>query len=178
MKKTRNSGLKITYLEKPETDFLLSTSFDKNHDHYMLFKTLLETGLRISELCSLTPNNHKTFERKIFVIGKGNKMRYIDLRPEFSLELATYIKNCKIQKAERIFPNTRQSYLWVCKKYMPNLYPHKLRHTYCINLLRTVDNIIYVQRQMGHKFLDTTAQYLQFKEFNEEKKKLGNLYGI
>jgi site-specific recombinase XerD len=47
-----------------------------------ILHTLLETGCRVSEVCSLRINNLEPIERKINIIGKGNKKRFLYLKSE------------------------------------------------------------------------------------------------
>jgi len=166
----------MKYLSKSDISFLLNASFVKSQDHFLLFKTLLETGMRIHEICLLKPKDIMFEEKQIFVRGKGNKIRNIDISADFAQLLQLTIKQKKIQVHSNIFSLSRQAYWHIIKKYNETWHPHMFRHTYAINVIRTTKNLRYLQKQLGHARLDSTAKYLQFMEYDKEKSLLGDIY--
>ena len=143
--------------------------------NFLIIKTLSESGLRVTELIELTSNNINFDEAIFHIKGKGQKIRVVDVPQELCQLLQLYVESNKIKSKERIFPLTRDAIRKITWKY-GGANPHAFRHTYAINLLRKTKNIRYVQKQLGHTSLNTTEIYLQFLEYEQEKKKINTLY--
>lgn len=170
--------LKITsveYLTTNQLQGILLKAMENNRTHFMILYTLAHSGMRVGELVTLIPLNINYELLKIFVIGKGNKLRSIDISMELAVNLRDYIKTKNIKAKNRLFPYYRES-IWRIAKQYSGKKTHIFRHTYAINLLRQCRNPKYVQQQLGHKNFSTTAIYLQYMDFEEEKQKLGELY--
>jgi len=169
-------GAIMKYLSKSDISFLLNASFVKSPHHFFLFKTLLETGMRIHEVCLLSPKDIMFEETQIYVRGKGNKIRNIDISADYAQLLQLHIKEGQLGINDKLFGLTRQAYWSIIKRYNKIWFPHMFRHTYAINVLRKTGNLRYLQKQLGHARLDTVAKYLQFVEFDKEKAMLGDIY--
>ena len=143
---------------------------------YLLVKVLLKTGMRVSELCSMLVQDINFEERYIWTKGKGKKNRVINIDTELSQLLRLYISNNKLSVKARLFPITRDRVHKIVKKYDATIYPHMFRHTYAINVLRTTKNIRFLQEQLGHSNLNTTAKYLRYADYDKEKQLLEELY--
>jgi integrase/recombinase XerC/integrase/recombinase XerD len=149
----------------------------KRQRNFLILKTLAESGLRVSELINLIPYNVGFETHILYIKGKGNKIRSVDISTELSQLLEMYIKTEDIKNKNPIFPLTRDGVRKITLKNS-GFSPHAFRHTYAINLLRTTRNIRYVQKQLGHSSLNMTEIYLQFIEFDQEKKQLSGLYSL
>jgi len=170
------------YLGDSEINFLQTESFVENKrgrkrkvPYYLIIQTLLHTGLRVSELCSLIPQDINFSERIIHVRGKGGNKRSVDINTEISSLLRLHIANKKIKVKEKVFPYHRSSINKMMQKYKESWGPHMLRHTYAKKVLENVGNIRFLQKQLGHKSLNTTAQYLKMLPFKKQKELLENL---
>ena len=137
--------------------------------------TLIYTGIRVSELLRITPADILMGERQIIIRGKGKKIRNVNTPPQLLLPLSLYIKQKHIKPHEPIFPEQRANVYHLCKKYT-GVNPHTFRHSYTVELLRKTKNIRYVQTQLGHADLRTTQIYLEHMEYDEENKKLTELW--
>ena len=166
---------KMKILSKKQVNEIIDRVSNEQAKTFLKIYILAHTGVRVSELLRIKPCDILTDERQIIIRGKRDVIRNVDVTPELLLPLRLYIKQKHIKDNELIFPVTRQSVYDLCKKYA-GVSPHKFRHTYIANLLRTTKNIRYVEKQAGHKDIRTTRIYLQFMEFEEDKKKLGELY--
>ncbi len=136
---------------------------------------LYGSGLRISELCGLTPadldltNGAGPMAR---VKGKGNKTRMVPLSRASLAALSAYLKERGTPKPkERLFlgergapmaPRILQRNL---KKYLitaglnSDYTPHKLRHSFATHLLDHGADIRVIQELLGHESLATTQIY-------------------
>jgi site-specific recombinase XerD len=121
------------------------------------------------------PQNINIHEKVLHVRGKGQKIRNVDVSAQFLTQMQLYIKTNNISSHKRIFSISMRTAYNIVKKHS-NMNPHSFRHAYAINLLRKTMNIRFVQKQLGHSSLSTTQLYLQFVEYEQEKKKLESLY--
>lgn len=165
----------MKYLSKNQIKEAIINSAGVNDKYYTIILILAKTGCRVSELTSITPQDILFDEKQIIIRGKGNKIRNIDVPSDLLIQLRLYIKNRKIRKNQKIIPLTIQRVTQISKRFS-NMSAHAFRHGYAIALLRTTTNIRYVQIQLGHSSLATTQIYLQFMDYSQDKRKLGELY--
>lgn len=137
-----------------------------------IVKLLLNTGLRVSELCALTWKDIKISPKKgrLSVIhGKGSKRRVVPLNKDARSVLVElgYHKNkgfdqqVFIGQRGAMTPRGIESTL---KKYvkqtdLEEVSPHQLRHTFCKNLIDAGVGLEKVAALAGHDNLETTRRY-------------------
>jgi len=131
---------------------------------------LLDTGLRVSELCSLTPENILWQQRAIRVSGKDgpygkkSKKRVVPmsnrvqtlLEPYFTLHAEWFIGERQVQKLVKQIANRAQ----IAK----NVTPHVLRHTFATLALQKGISLAAVKKMLGHDRLSTTEIYLNLTD--------------
>ena len=131
---------------------------------------LLETGLRVSELCSLTIQNILWQQKSIRINGKGGiygkktKKRVVPMSKKVQSLLENYFAiNDKfpvgvrqVQKIVKKVANRTQ-----IKK---NVTPHILRHTFATLALQKNISLATIQKVLGHDRLETTSIYLNFTD--------------
>lgn len=142
---------------------------------FLIISILAQTGIRVSELLTITKNDLLIDQAQIIIRGKGNKIRNVDVSPNVALMLEVYARQNKFKPDERLFKITRQRVYQITKE-IAGVNPHIFRHSYAIHLLRKTKNIRYVQVQLGHSTIISTQVYLRYMDFEEEKKKLDSLY--
>ena len=132
----------------------------------LLIWTLLDTGLRVSELCSLTPHHILWQERILRISGKGgpngkkSKKRVVPmssriqtlLEPYFALHEKWFVGPRQVQKIVKKIANRAQ--------IRQDVTPHILRHTFATMALQKGISLATVQKILGHDHLTTTAIYL------------------
>ena len=138
----------------------------KTTEEKLIIWILLDTGLRVSELCSLTPSHILWQQKAIRISGKGgihgkqSKKRVVPmsrrvqalLEPYFSLHDEWFIGPRQVQKIVRKIAN---------KAMIPQkVTPHVLRHTFATLALQKGLSLACVQKILGHDRLMTTAIYL------------------
>jgi integrase/recombinase XerD len=148
---------------------------------YAILLTLLTTGLRKAELCSLKVSSLATYRNQavIDVIGKGKRFRRIPLKPEALLAIQDYLKvNGNGAPNHPLFytlgkhgpyepcPLTYKAVYTLIKNcaekalIKKNIHPHCLRHTFATTLLDTGSDLKTVQALMGHAQISSTEIYL------------------
>lgn len=135
---------------------------------------LFATGMRISELCTLTPENIDLENGTIRIFGKGSKERILQighedvLRALFEYQEAflTEIDSCGYFFVNRIHkPLSDQSVRFMINKYVEmaalkiHITPHMFRHSFATLLLEQDVDIRYIQRMLGHSSITTTEIY-------------------
>lgn len=142
-----------------------------------MLELLYATGLRVTELVSLTADNISLNQGVIRVIGKGDKERLVPMGEEATYWLKEYIVNArplllKGKSADILFPSqrgqkmTRQTFWHRIKHYaliahidQNSLSPHVLRHAFATHLVNHGADLRVVQMLLGHSDLSTTQIY-------------------
>jgi integrase/recombinase XerC len=143
---------------------------------------LLNTGLRVSELCNLMWSDILITDRKGSLVvrsGKGGKRREIPLNKDArnALNSVGYAENKGLK--EIIFQGQRgkmtpRGIESMLKKYvghtkLSEVTPHKLRHTFCKNLIDVGVSLEKVAMLAGHNNLQTTIRYCTPSQLDLEK---------
>jgi len=170
-------------LAMPYSDFL---GF---RDH-ILFLFLYSTGCRISEALSVDVKDIEWTNRRIKIIGKGSKERFVFLPKRIIGELEGYIKErnsyleskrCAIEAALFIGESGKRlpfsSAHIIFDKYKERLgwqkefTPHTLRHSFATHMMDRGADIRLVQELLGHESISTTQIYTHVS-----KERLKNVY--
>ena len=136
----------------------------------LIIWTLLDTGIRVSELCNLNSQNILWQQKSIRINGKGGqygkktKKRVVPMskRVQSLLEHYFAIYNKfplgirQVQKIVKEVANKAQ--------IAQNVTPHILRHTFATLALQKGISIATVQKILGHDRLVTTSIYLNFTD--------------
>ncbi|HJA66718.1 MAG TPA: tyrosine-type recombinase/integrase [Candidatus Mediterraneibacter cottocaccae] len=135
---------------------------------------LFATGSRISELCTLTPEQVDMQNHSLLFHGKGAKERILQIEnPEVILALSNYIHafSSEIREGRWFFVNrfgrrlTEQSVRLMLRKYASlasislHITPHMFRHSFATFLLEEDVDIRYIQKMLGHSSITTTEIY-------------------
>ncbi|MAS84049.1 MAG: site-specific tyrosine recombinase XerD [Legionellales bacterium] len=144
-------------------------------------KTMLEilygTGLRVSELITLTLHQINLRQGVVRVMGKGNKERLVPLG-EISTEwLEKYLAHGRNEilgennSTDTLFPSrrgksmTRQTFWHIVKRHAivagikKSISPHMLRHAFATHLINHGADLRVVQMLLGHSDISTTQIY-------------------
>jgi len=141
----------------------------------LILELLYSTGIRVSELVNITLKDISYSERKIKILGKGNKERYTLYGKKCEELLNKYIDSSRKKLLKQnndylILSNTgkqinvrqiRNIINNYTKKSGVNLKisPHTFRHTYATHMLNDGADLRSVQELLGHENLSTTTIY-------------------
>ena len=166
-------------LSEKQIEKLLSAPDESTNMGYR-DKTMLElmyaTGIRVSELITLTIMQVNLNQGTIKVLGKGGKQRLIPIGEYASDFLKKYLvihrnQILKQKQSQHVFLSnrgaqmTRQNFWHTIKKYaaLCNIYPlpspHMLRHSFATHLLNHGADLRVVQMLLGHTSISTTQIY-------------------
>ena len=146
--------------------FLNTSTHEDNQVQRVLFNLLYGGGVRISEACNLRWKDVQLDQRKILVVGKGQKERLIII-PETCNDVlkAFHARNKNMEFVFGEEPlSTRKGYELIRmlgKKVglMNPLHPHSLRHSFATHMLASGTNLRTLQTMLGHDSLTATEKY-------------------
>jgi site-specific recombinase XerD len=155
----------IRLLEAPDTKTL------KGLRDKAILETLFSTGLRVSELCSLSRDiDLKNDEYS--VRGKGEKVRVVFLSDETKTSIKNYLSKRKdmddalfVSDGEEPTALTQRSIQRIIKHYAikagisKRVTPHVIRHMFATDLLGNGADLRSVQMLLGHANISTTQIY-------------------
>jgi len=141
-----------------------------------MLEVLYATGIRVSELISLTVANVNLTVGYIKCFGKGSKERLVPIGSTAAGAVIEYLEKGrnKIRHAPSeptLFLNlqgrkmTRQAFWLMIKKYARRaginrtITPHTLRHSFASHLLEHGADLRAVQEMLGHADISTTQIY-------------------
>lgn len=139
-----------------------------------VLELLFATGVRVSELCSLTVSDVNLPEGYVKIYGKGSKERIVQLgNKDVLLSLQKYKKAFSSpENGDSFFFINRlgnrlseQSVRFMINKYVNksgvpiHITPHMYRHSFATLLLEEDVDIRYIQQLLGHSSIVTTQIY-------------------
>ncbi|MCR9365813.1 site-specific tyrosine recombinase XerD [Vibrio antiquarius] len=167
-------------ISEEQVDALLEAP-DPNDPVELRDKAMLEllyaTGLRVTELVSLTMENISLRQGVVRVTGKGGKERLVPMGENAVDWIETFIQQGRPAllgdtSSDIVFPSkrarqmTRQTFWHRIKYYAliagidtEQLSPHVLRHAFATHLLNYGADLRVVQMLLGHSDLSTTQIY-------------------
>ena len=166
-------------LTETEVDALLAappTDDPRGQRDRTMLEVLYATGLRVTELVTLTPQSVSLVQGVVRVVGKGDKERLVPLGEEAVVWLDRYVGAARPEILQGrvcgyLFPTsrsccmTRQAFWLLIKRYALEagiskaLSPHTLRHAFATHLLNHGADLRVVQMLLGHSDLSTTQIY-------------------
>lgn len=147
--------------------------------HYIGYKILFWTGIRVGELLALTIEDFDLDKQtlrinKNYQVLKGVEMittpktaksvRVLEIDDELAEELKEYISKLYLpDKTTRLFSFTRSSFSRTLKEYakiagVKQIRVHDLRHSHASLLLHEGMDITSVARRLGHENIETTLK--------------------
>lgn len=182
------SIIQLPFSELEVSSVLNENNFKKSFDglrDYLILEMLYTTGIRRQELIDLKIENIDFFNRRVKVLGKRNRERYIPLIESTTKLIKSYIeirKNIKSSKSNSfLFLTSKGKKIYenlvyrVTKKYFSDYSskhkksPHILRHSFATHLLNNGADLNSVKELLGHTSLAATQVYTN-RSIDEIKK--------
>lgn len=141
-----------------------------------MLELLYATGLRVSELVTVTVTQINLAQGVVRIVGKGDRERLVPVGEEANDWLTKFLAGARSEllrgrPAECVFPTqrgagmTRQAFWHLIKRYAVKagisaaLSPHTLRHAFATHLLNHGADLRVVQMLLGHADISTTQIY-------------------
>ncbi len=139
-----------------------------------MLELFYSSGLRLSELTSLTLDQLGLDEGVVRVTGKGNKTRIVPVGTQAQSALRDWLAvRPRLLKSETAYvflgsrgggisPSSVQARLAFWSKQMAlgrHVHPHMLRHSFASHVLQSSGDLRAVQEMLGHASISTTQVY-------------------
>lgn len=169
-----------------------------SHRNIAMINFMLDTGVRVGELCKINISDVDFIKKRVLILGKGNKERYVYFSDRTKVRLEVYFKdrqdisingfdmiysidcplfanvNCK---HGRLSKSSVEIILKTVGKLsnVNRLHPHLLRATFATNLARKGVDINTIAKALGHSNLNTIHRYvlLNDEQVNNAIKSVG-----
>jgi site-specific recombinase XerD len=139
---------------------------------YCLLLIFIDTGIRLSELACLKPDDID-YEQNLFkVMGKGRKERFVPFGRRVAKALMKYQLKCRPEPigtdnfwlrrdGRPLLPKRIEKLVasYGKKAGLKRCYAHKLRHTSSVMYLRNGGDVFSLQKKLGHRSLSMTRHY-------------------
>lgn len=158
----------------------LLATFDRSSPYgerdYAIVLTLLDCGLRASELCNLKLSDAHLEQGFVKVLGKGDKERLVPIGRTTADALLHWRDRVRAEfetgDAQFLFLGASGGQITVnaieqmirragIRAGIPHLHPHRLRHTFATNyLVKEVGDPLRLQQVLGHTSLEMVRRYV------------------
>jgi len=160
------------FVREPLTDDVADTLANevKTAQEKLIIWPLMDCGLRISELCSLTPKQILWQQRCLRIKGKGgpfgkqSKARVVPMssrvRTIFEHHFALHDEfPVGVRRAQKVVKEVANR-----AKISEPVTPHVLRHTFATSFLQKGGSLAALKKILGHDRLSTTEIYLNLTD--------------
>ncbi|WP_456379758.1 site-specific tyrosine recombinase XerD [Thiolapillus sp.] len=141
-----------------------------------MLELLYATGLRVTELVRIRPDQVSFSQGLVRITGKGGKERLVPMGDEAQYWVERFLQDARRELlggclCDALFPTrrgsgmTRQAFWYRIKKHAAaaginkQLSPHTLRHAFATHLVNHGADLRVVQLLLGHSDLSTTQIY-------------------
>ena len=140
----------------------------------LILELLYSTGIRVSELVNIKLDDIDFDNKRIYILGKGNKERYVlfgKICNDILMEYLEKSKNKLNKNSDYLLLNkfgnkiTDRAIRMIIDDIVKksslklNISPHTLRHTFATHLLNEGADLKIVQELLGHENISTTGIY-------------------
>lgn len=151
-----------------------ANDFESRRD-FVIMELLFGTGIRLSELLQIKESDIDFYNKKILILGKRNKERFVPLHFTLIDELKKYLELKKLELKENNSPHlvvTKEGkpgypvlIYKIVNKYLGMITsqkkrsPHVLRHSFATSLLDNGADLNAIKELLGHAGLAATQVY-------------------
>ncbi len=139
--------------------------------------TLVDSGLRASELCALTVGDYDAQRGRLHVAhGKGDKERFVTVGARTQKAIWRYLTTRpRVKRNAPLFAtrseqhirrdNLRKMLVSIGERGdVSHVHPHRFRHTFAITFLRNGGNVLTLKELLGHESLAMVMHYARVAE--------------
>jgi integrase/recombinase XerD len=174
--------LRDSYSDELIEKLLTACECNNPESHYRnqaIILLLLESGMRVGELCSLRDQDVDLKLRQAKIIGKGDRMRYVFWGPKAGHVLLMYLRHRRGEQGGPLLRGigskndggaiTANSVRGLFRRLSrtagvelpPNAPVHGLRHWFAHKALDKGIDVLHLQQLLGHTSVTTTQLYVR-----------------
>lgn len=174
-KKSKKLPRYFDYNELEDMFNIPDTSTALGQRDLLLLEMLYATGCRVGELVSIKVSDINFGERRILILGKGNKERFLNYGEYCEDILNKYLNDGYLflnkNNEEYLFLNnnggvlTERGVRFILDKIIKqtginkSISPHMIRHSFATHLLNEGCDLLTVQKLLGHESIKATQVY-------------------
>jgi len=174
-KKEKKLPRYFEYNELEELFKVPKTSTALGKRDLLILEMLYATGVRVGELVNIKVSDIDTSSKRILILGKGNKERYVHYGEYCEDALNDYLHNGRSFLSgldnEYLFLNnnggalTERGVRYILDKLIKDtsinkkISPHMIRHSFATHLLNNGCDLLTVQKLLGHESIKATQVY-------------------
>ncbi len=161
------------FLSINEIEQLINIKIENKYDlrNILIIELLYSTGIRVSEAINIKTNDIDEYNKRIKVLGKGNKERYVlygskfeELYNEYKKTFSDINNNYLLlshnnKKLTESMVRKILNKVALKARLSKHIYPHMLRHTCATHMLNNGAELLSVKELLGHKNISTTGIY-------------------
>lgn len=164
---------------------------EDNLRNWLMFETMLGTGVRVSELVAMKLSDFfrlDTGELVVRIVGKGEKERLVPVKEDLYEMILDYCNRESIPSTTPIFLNrfgekmttTSVERVFIKASELTHIHvtPHRLRHTYATHLRNEGVSLDIIQMLLGHESISTTQIYSKILPKTAVRQALANIPSI
>jgi integrase/recombinase XerC len=152
----------------------MDDSFENNRD-FIIVELLFGTGIRLAELLEIKERDIDFYNKKILILGKRNKLRFVPMYSSLIHELKQYLEKKRESRLQNnsehliVTKEGKKAYpklvYRVVNKYLTMITsqkkrsPHILRHSFATSLLDNGADLNAIKELLGHAGLSATQIY-------------------
>lgn len=166
-----------SYLTEVQVKEVISYAAEKgdfeSRRNALLIDLIYQTGLRRSEVASLTLSHVDLYQQQIKVMGKGRKERIVPFGDDLKEKIVSYLeqRDREIGICQNFFVSLNREKLTGHDIYtivhrsldvvqgLPRRGPHALRHSFATDMLNNGADLVAIRELLGHNSLSTTVRY-------------------
>ena len=140
---------------------------------YAMSILMLDSGLRVGELCRIRIEDVDLANHRVKVMGKGSRERFVPVQRKAAEAVLRYIYAVRDMHptvtTDRLFINqsgtalttggVQRTFRAHSERTSVKVTPHMLRHTFATYGLRNGYNLFELQKALGHAHLELTQRY-------------------
>lgn len=163
-------------MERQRVEVILALIPPRQERDRLLFRLLLETGLRVGEALGLYIEDIDLTadDERLHVVGKGNQQRTILLDDRRLVRLLRgYLKHSGYKHGPLFratknghggalrYQSVQERWASYCAQAAIACTMHQLRHTHATELVNEGVSLATIRKRLGHKHLQTTLRYAE-----------------
>ena len=174
-KKAKKLPRYFEYNELEELFNSIDTNTSKGQRDLLILEMLYATGVRVGELVNIKVKDINKSDRKIIILGKGNKERRVIYGEYCEDILNKYLSfgrnDLNKNNSDYLFLNhlgeklTERGVRYILSELIKKtsiskkISPHMIRHSFATHLLNEGCDLLSVQKLLGHESISATQVY-------------------